>query len=526
MPLQKKHIHQIILAILSLIVLVMGIMIFIYPTSIFPDSCWGFQVLRKMQMGNAFNLAIKPDPADIAKDSSEFLTWWSPGQYLVPYFFKALFGFNIGRAAAVTSTLFSLSGLFGFYLFFKKAGFTPIIAAISVTVIACQQAFVVPYIFYNGGEVLVFGFAGWFLYGCAAIDKTGWKLLVFLLFSGCFGFFCKSSFLWMYGAGCVYLWLKLSAGELKIIDWIKKGVWIGIPAMLSLILIYVFYLSKGANPASGGLGIKLTWKTFSFPLASPILAGFSVDDILGGLIYNDDGSMFGPFWSLILVILAAVLSVLLVISILRRVPYKNYTLLLTVFYSVAFLFFSYNFLRQANISYEARHLRLIGLLITPGVVYLASRSNLIFRAAFGFICLAIAFFSLKYFVPSYQQNRTQNARGTSGLAQMFIDQSSLNHIMELDRQNTNAVFVFVSPDLGLEINHNRIITIESIDSDDINKTEYADSFTHNGHAGPLYITLPADYVKSKAAIVQACFPGYKDFQMQKLSADYVLYSAK
>ncbi|MDN5286192.1 MAG: hypothetical protein JWR38_2466 [Mucilaginibacter sp.] len=523
MPLQKNYAHKIILAALGLIVIVMGVMIFIYPTSIFPDSCWGFQVLRKMQMGGGFNLAIKPDPADIAKNYSEFLTWWSPGQYLAPYFFKSLFGLNIGQAAAVTSTVFTLLGLTGFYSFFKKAGFTATIAAISVAVIACQQAFVVPYIFYNGGEVLVFGFVGWFLYGCAAIDKTGWKLLVFLLFSGCFGFFCKSSFLWMYGAGCFYLWLKLSAGQTSIIGWIKKGIWIGIPAILSLAVIYVFYLSKGANPASGGSGIKLTWQTFSFPLASPILAGFSVDDMLGGLIYNDDGSMLGPLWSLITVLLVAVLSVLLVISILRRIPYKKYTSLLIVFYTVAFLFFSYNFLRQANISYEARHLRLIGLLIIPGAVYLVSKSKLPYRVVFGFICFFIAFLSFKYFTQGYRQNKNISARGTSGLAQQFIDQPSLNYIMDLDRKNTNALFVFNSPDLGLEINDNRIITLDPIEDD--TKIDY-ESYEHKGHAGPIFILLPSSYMGPKSNIILKCFPGYTGFKMEMLSNNYVLYSAK
>ena len=105
MSAQKSHIHQIILAALGILVLILGILIYLYPTSIFPDSCWGFQVLRAMQMGGGFNMAIKPDPADVAKNSAEFLTWWSPGQYLVPYIFKLLLGINTGKAAAVTEIM-------------------------------------------------------------------------------------------------------------------------------------------------------------------------------------------------------------------------------------------------------------------------------------------------------------------------------------------------------------------------------------------------------------------------------------
>lgn len=498
-------------------------MIFLYPTAIFPDSSWGFQVLQKMQAGGDFNLAVKPSQSDISKSYTEFLTWWSPGQYLVPYAFIVIFGVDIGQASAITITLFTLLGLAGFYSFFKKAGFTPVIATISVVVIACQQAFIIPFVFYNGGEVLLFGTIGWFLYGCVAINNADWRLAIFLLLWGWAGFFCKSSFLWMYAAGCLYLWIKLSSGQTTIVNWVKKGLWIGIPAIISLAVIYISYLSKGVNPASGSTGLKLTWETFSFPLASPILSGFSIDDLMGGLLYHYDAGMLNAFWSLIAVLLAAVLSILIITRIAQRVPEKRYTLLVTVFYCVSVVFFFYNFLRQVNISYEARHMRVIGLLIIPGIVYLVSKSNLTLKAAFAMICFIIAFFSIRYFVPSYKQNMADNARGTTGLAQIFADQASLNYLMDLDRKNTNALFVFISPDLGLEIKHNRIVTLDPID-DDIS-IDY-DDYVHRGHAGPIFIFLPASYMGPKSNIVRKCFPGYKGFRMEMLSNDYVLYSAK
>jgi hypothetical protein len=141
------------------------VLIFIAPTSVFPDPSWGYQVLQKMQADGAFNIAIKPDQEDLGKNYSEFLSWWSPGQYPVPYFFKSVFGVNTGQASALTTTICGLLRITGLFAFFKKAGFTPTLAAVSVLVIVVQQAFITPYIFYNGGEVLLFGFTGWFLYG-------------------------------------------------------------------------------------------------------------------------------------------------------------------------------------------------------------------------------------------------------------------------------------------------------------------------------------------------------------------------
>jgi len=523
MTVQQSQTHKIILIALSVVTVNLGVMIFLAPSAIFPDPSWGFQVMHKMQAGGVFNITNKPDRADISKNYSEFLSWWSPGQYLVPYFFKSLFGVNDGRAAALTTTTCGLLGIAGLYVFFKKAGFAKHLAAASVLIIVVQQAFIIPYIFYNGGEVLLFGFSGWFLYGCISFDKANWKLALFLLLSGWIGFFCKSSFLWMYGAGCMYLWISLSQKKTAILDWIKSGTWIGVPAALSFAVIYFGYISKGANPAGISFGFKFSWEALSFPLASPLLTGFSLDDMLNGLITHSNATILNPLWSLVVLILAAVLSVFLVIRIVRVIPNKSYALLLSIFYLLSILFFGYSFLKQANISYEGRHLRIIGLLITPGVVYLVSLSKLPVKIGFGLICLFIAALSIRYFAASYYQNATKNARGTSGIAQLFIDQLSLDQVMKLNRKNTNAIFVFISPDLGLEINHNRCVILDPIGPNV--KIEF-DDYVHYGHAGPIFIILPVTYMGPKSNIIRKCFPGYKGFHMDMLSDNYVLYSAK
>ncbi|GAA3975222.1 hypothetical protein [Mucilaginibacter dorajii] len=523
MPTSKSQIHNIILYSLYFIVLLLGVLIFIAPTSIFPDPSWGFQVLQKMQAGGAFNIAVKPDQQDLGKNYSEFLSWWSPGQYLIPYFFKSVFGVNTGQASALTTTICGLLGITGLFAFFKKAGFTPTLAAVSVLVIAVQQAFITPYVFYNGGEVLLFGFAGWFLYGCISMDKAGWKLALFILLSGWIGFFCKSSFLWVYGAGCLYLWISLSQKQLKVTEWIKNGAWIAIPAILSFVVIELLYLSKGANPAGQTAGFLLSWQSLAFPLASPLLAGFSVDDIFHGLIFHSNAAVVGATGAVLILLLSAIVSVILVVNVIRLVPNKKYSLLVLVFYAASVLFFGYSFLRQASISYEARHFRVIGLLVTPGIVYLVSLWKQPFKIAFGVVCLFIAGLSLRYFIPSYIHNKNISAKGTSGLAQMFIDQPSLDEIISLDKKNTNALFVFISPDLGLEINHNRYITLDPISADI--KIDY-DDYVHYGHAGPIFILLPASYMGPKSNIIRKCFPGYKGFHMDMLSDKYVLYSAK
>jgi hypothetical protein len=524
MPNNNLPASRIILLTVFSIVILLGIMVIITPAAIFPDASWGFQVLRSMQMGGPFNVITRPSHQNIALDTTEFISWWSPGQYLVPYFFKAVLGLNTGHAAAVTTMVCQLSGLAGFYAFFKKAGFTPLISALSLLVIICQQAFFIPYIFYIGGETLLFAFAGWFLYGCLVLNKANWQLVLFILLSGWIGFICKSSFIWIYLAGLIFLWVQLSAGSRSAKTWLFKGFWIGIPALLSVVVISWLYLSKGLNPSSGSSsnGFDFSWKVFSFPIGSPILSAFSADDLVNGFIFHNDVAILSNTWANAILILIAVLSVLLVYAIYSRTPDKKYRLMLVIVYGVSLLFFGSAFMRRLDISYEARHFRIVGLLITPGVLYLFSQYKMAYRAALGLSILVIAYFSIEFYVKGSYGLHNYTAYGTSGIGQQFIDQQSLNYVTSLDNKYKNATFVFFSADLGLEIQHNRIITLDALNTD--NEIDF-DPYIHQGHAGPLFIIMPSYYIGTRANGVLNSFPGYKGFALKKLSDSYVLYSA-
>lgn len=523
--LKNISLHRIILTIIIAITLIMGLMIFVYPPAIFPDPSHGFQVMKSMQMGGGFNKLVTPNQDDISKNNSDFLTWWSPGQYLVPYIIKLITGLNTGRATALVITLFELSGLAGFYFFFKKISFTPTIASLSIVFIACQQAFIIPYIFYNGGEILLFGFEGWFLYGCVATKKIDLKLLLFVLLSGWVGFFCKSSFIWIYIAGLLCIWLRLSAvGEsLNLRKLIKNGIWLAIPAIISVVCIYIFFLSKGQTPASASTGLKFSLQTFSFPLASPLVAGFSVDDIMHGLLFPTFTPFITPEHTLWVLLLMAVLSLILISCIIRFVPKDNYRLFVIIFYLVSILFFTVAYLRQMTISYEGRHFRIIGLLIVPGIIYLVAKLKPPYKAAFVVLCLVLIGINYSFLVKGFIFNKNISGRGNSGFAQQTIDQQSLNYLLKLNDVNEDAIFVFTTSDLPLEITHNRIIILDPIiQGAQINYDDYS----YDGHAGPLYLLLPANYSAEQDNTAMKFFPGYKNFTKQKLGKNYVLYAAK
>jgi hypothetical protein len=470
-----------------------------------------------MKNGGGFNLLITPSPANIAKNDTSFLTWWSPGQYLMPYFFQTIFRVNLAHAAVITVILGNVCGLTGLYFFFLKARFTKNVAAISLLFIVLQQAFWIPYAYYTGGEILLFAFIGWFLLGCITFTRIDIKTILFILISGWIGFFCKSSFMWIYATGLICLWLRISTGLPMFWARFKQGFILAVPAVLSLAVVYVLYLSKGDNPASASEGFKLTFQAIAYPIAAPFLSGLSFDDMFNGII--NGGNWFTPAEIIPLLALLAVLSVLLILEIVRQLPHKDYRRMLVIFYGMAILFFSYSFLRQASISYESRHLRAVGLLMTPGLIYLFGLAKVPFRVVFFLVCLPIAYKSFNYAIRTPTANKL-SARAGSGFSQQFIDQPSLDYIVNMDKTIKNATFVFITPDIGLEIQHNRSIVIDDLDVEESNVSCYY------GHAGPLYVVLPAALSGKEVNIMYRYFPGYSNFQPKPLSKDYILYAAQ
>ena len=156
----RDHRDWILVGLLVLVPALHASLAMIIRPSLFSDSGWGFLVLDSMKHGAPFNSLTQPNVADIATDSTQFMTWWSPGQYLVPGLF-GLLGADLGLAMVLTSTLFSILGALGWYCFYREVGFPFKTVAIACLTIVTTRWFVLPFGIYNGGEVLLFGLAPW-----------------------------------------------------------------------------------------------------------------------------------------------------------------------------------------------------------------------------------------------------------------------------------------------------------------------------------------------------------------------------
>ena len=161
------------------------------------------------------------------------------------------------------------------------------------------------------------------------------------------------------------------------------------------------------------------------------------------------------------------------------------------------------------------------MLIVPGVIYLVGKSKRTYQVLFVILVIGITYTSFFHVVRGLVLN-SKVARGVTGLGQPNIDQASLNTLIKLDNQYKNATFVFIGNDTGLEITHNRTISLQPI-GDDL-KIDM-DEYTYEGFSGPLFIVLPESYNGPKEKMIMKSFPGYAGFNLSMLSDKYVLYAA-
>ena len=112
-------------------------------------------------MGNSFNTLSVPSQTNIAENQSLFLTWWSPGQYIVPGIVSNVLGISLGSASLWVTLAFSIIGLVGWHFVYQQLEFDTTTMALSIFFIASSRLFTINFLNYTGGELLLFGSQPW-----------------------------------------------------------------------------------------------------------------------------------------------------------------------------------------------------------------------------------------------------------------------------------------------------------------------------------------------------------------------------
>lgn len=491
------------------------------PPSLSHDAAWGMREWLTYADGGPINTIISPDVADISRDHAGFVTWWSPGQYLIPGILTRL-GVRLGAALSIIAGVSLLCCLLGWIHLAKHFALTPRTTTLAVAFMATFRYSTLPFGIYNGGEILLQGLTPWLiLAGCrvpslSALRAGGLAFLVILL-----AFFAKLT-------GVMVASLALLSGAVEVLVRLRRitaGMIAGaVGAIAAVGLLYVAWFSHGTTPASGA-GWSFRIGTVLFALGTPWGAGVSWTDMVTSLLFNLrhpalDGGLENGNLSLILWLLLPPIVLFLTVIIKGWQQYThdaNLTRLLRItacFYAGCALAMSAIFLHGGDVSLEERHLRAAGMLILVCVLAVVDRLpwKSASRLAVGALCVFMSLYGCLAFAYRASSTKRGEIDRYSGTHQPSVDESAIELLRTaFARDGRDALFVLPSPEAACALSPGARILSNHIEFE---PAEAISARTYRGKVrGRVYVVIPTRIAQSVKATL--LLKEFRDYPLDK-----------
>ena len=422
------------------------------------DSAFGFLAWRGTLLGAA-NSIISPDPANIAHDAVDFLTVWSPGQYLIPGAIS-LIGVPLGVAMTLTVALALLASLIGWVMVVRAFAPRTSLAILVVALIGSFHYSTHAFSTYHGGEILLQAAAPWLLLTAYRVPEMD-AIPAALLAAGAvvFAFLAKLT-------GLIVAAAALVAGSLVVLAFgrrITRGMIGGaLGGVAALAILYVSFFSRGPTAVSE-TSWSVPFNRIAFASLDPWVAGMSWSDPLG-LIFLPTANGFYTY--LTCLVPPAVLVIGLVLFWRpQTTDEKKLRLFSLWFYAVMAAVFILLFIHGAAIGADERHFRSAGTLLFVCALMSASaaRTPRWARGLFVVLCALMAVYGLGSF--SYHELSTVKGQfldRTSWTNQRIFDAAAVDFTREIyAREGRDALFVLPSYQIAVTLPVDaRIIVID------------------------------------------------------------------
>jgi hypothetical protein len=489
---------SIIYCAIAVLVAVYAVVALVVAPAMYPDSAWGFVIWESMARGGPFNHIVEPALDDISRDTSAFNAIWSPGQYLVPVAIQLL-GLKLGPALVIVTTVFTVLGLVGWQAVYRAWDFPPLTVAIAVALTACTRAVALPFGIYNGGEVLLFGTAPWFL-----LLLVRWRTLTVVQSFGIVTAMAIVVFMKLSGALIVYAALAASVVYDVLppsMSRLRRPIMATLIAIVFAVGFYFLWLSKGGTAATGynGGGNAVVWADviprFLQGWAATVFGMLSLGDFARRLFQHPAQPVLASLDQLHLV--ASIPALALMAWMCRRLwaghaDYVRFALATAVFYILAItLMYS----SGGDIRMQERYFRPLSLVLLVGVVHAAATSRGMVRLPLAAVAAAAAVYGVASYFVHVQQN-LQYPMSAQGFRHQYLTNDAMallkNEIAgSFDRKDT-VVWLIDAPEAQLELPRARIIPSETA-PDQLALRSY------NGRVGKLFILVPAKMVADGSA---------------------------
>lgn len=504
--------------------LILGLISWFVLPGVFTDSAFGLLVLESMAEGSGFNMASAPDPENIALDRRYFMTWWSPGQYLIPGFFLQL-GISHGQAAVLTVCTSTLLGLWGWLEVSRRFGASNWVQTMFLLGLATFRFTTLPFRIYNGGEVLLFWVAPWvFLLLWKSLKQGPLYTFAAALLGASILFFAKLSGLIVFTAvtASLALWDLWKNGRVRLP---LAGLFLG--AVTAASLVWWAWISRGNTPAGGGASPG-GWEAWLFPPAAAVFSGVSLHDFLARLFIHPNRPLLPGSDLRVTAWILGPAAVACLIWIWRKLRFgANSRTWIGVAGPIVLIqagIFAILYAKGSAISMEERHLRFAGILMFLSMLMAAEKSNIGGRS----ILTGVTLFFSAYGLTSFAFGVMQAAKSgridrVSGIQQIAVSPKALAVLRQNKNIDEKPVAVVPSPEAGLALPGWRIIPLHL----DFTETVELKKNRWSGRVPKLYIVLEERMEKNgKAQILLESFSDYRSGDWKREVVDgTVIYQA-
>ncbi|EKD75683.1 MAG: hypothetical protein ACD_44C00049G0006 [uncultured bacterium] len=506
-----------------------GIVAYLIKPQMNYDSAWGLLVLRSMVRGGEFNFQVYPNFNNLAFDTARFITWWSPGQYTIPGMFT-FFGITLGTALVLTSVLFSLLGVVGWFYLFRLIGFSRKDVFITCIAIVGNLFFYRHFIQYHGGELLLFGVAPWLISIVWTFRKLPLiSIPIFLLA------FLITVFMKLTGAVLI---ISLMGGMIatffcfsreKILY--KSTVLMGTGCLFAIIF-YLCWVSHGSSPVHFNhifsAPLDLQFSSIAFAFFEPIGAAFSLGQIISSsvnkIFLNSSSEISIPHVSTCLFPFSMGIYYLVWKGL--KGPFSEYKYFLYGALSVYVVLFILIWILRMPVSFDERHFLPISLLFSIALVHVFRQHPVFIIRYLFFLILGISvIYGIKAFLFNERKNLSLTL-GSQGFRHEFVSKRAIdfirNEIDPIALKNKDTILFVHSPEVALESSNARImdsiIKYESIES--LQKMSYRGRISH------LYVLLSdEDVLNGKGETILKSFKDYQYSEWKKIDLDgYKMFS--
>lgn len=441
---------------------------FYSPPILNPDSASGFAVWESRQAGAPWNHLRFPDPADISKDSDAFLTWWSPGQYTVPGWFKNA-GFSWGQAMLLTTLACVWIQTAGCWWLGRNIGLDTAANTWFAVISTLQWHTLQQFGHFRGGEVLIEAATPWLL-------GWAWRLREHP----------QATLLAAPVMVVVSLWLKLSALVLLVPllgglalwhgwpdlrrPWLRVPWLIGFSLTLALAgaCLHLLFFRFGPTPAAAPPTTEYPVGLASFAALSPWLAATGLGSFVGRLCWwlGVDSEAIWKTYALPTLTVGVAAWWWGWQLWIRPLPKPlRYAVVWMLTGNIALI--AYLYVRGSTISVEDRHLRPVATLIILAAAYVATTADPLRRRITQIMLLLIAAYGAGVAAQRSVALARLDSRGAQDFCQQQFSPAALAHLRQLTAPLAprSAVLYFPSGEIAFEASHQRRIISDDLTRD-------------------------------------------------------------